>query len=49
VVNVSKIKKLIWFLGPIFLFVWFGFKTVVYTIDVLDIEGPLICYYTDVS
>jgi hypothetical protein len=46
---VEKVKKAIWNLGAVLFFVWFGFKTIGYGMDLFGIEGPSICSYTEVA
>ncbi|HFC9210928.1 TPA: hypothetical protein AB5F35_003381 [Vibrio cholerae] len=44
-----KVKKAVWNLGAVVFFVWFGFKIIGYGMDLLGIEGPSICSYTEVA
>jgi hypothetical protein len=46
---VAKVKKSVWNLGAIIFFIWFGFKAIGYGMDLLGIEAPSLCSYTDVA
>jgi hypothetical protein len=46
---VASIKKKAWDLGAIIFFIWFSFKAIGYGMDLLNVELPSICSYTDVA
>jgi hypothetical protein len=46
---VARIKKTTWNLGATFFFIWFGFKVIGYGMDLLNVEVPSMCNYTDVA
>jgi len=46
---VATVKKSVWNLGAILFFIWFGFKAIGYGMDILGVEGPSLCSYTDVA
>jgi hypothetical protein len=46
---VASIKKKVWNLGAIIFFIWFGFKVIGYGMDLLNVEVPSMCKYTDVA
>lgn len=46
---VEKVKKSVWNLGAILFFIWFGFKAIGYGMDILGVEGPSLCSYTEVA
>ncbi|MGL5396334.1 MAG: hypothetical protein ACRDBQ_13885 [Shewanella sp.] len=45
---VAKVKKSVWNIGAALFFIWFGFKALGYGVDLLGIEGPSLCTYTNV-
>lgn len=46
---VASIKKTSWNLGATVFFIWFGFKVIGYGMDLLNVEVPSMCNYTDVA
>jgi hypothetical protein len=46
---VAKVKKSVWNLGAILFFIWFGLKAIGYGMDILGVEGPSLCSFSNVA
>ncbi|XQF94448.1 hypothetical protein ACOBV9_20450 (plasmid) [Pseudoalteromonas espejiana] len=46
---VEKVKNQFGIFGAILFFIWFGFKAIGYGMDILGVEGPSLCSYTEVA